>query len=334
MKKVLVTGANGMLGQDLCLILKENGYKVIPTVHTTANNEICLDITDFSMVQSVLSEQKPDIVIHCAAYTNVDKAEEDYDTAHKINVNGTENIAKVCAENDITLVYISTDYVFDGESKTALKPTDKINPINNYGLTKLLGEQAVRKYCKKYYIARTSWLYGIYGTNFVETMIAQAEKAKAGVQPESVRESEASRVEHNMTAVVTEASAQGTEQSLIAQAEKTKAGVQSELKVVDDQIGCPTWTVDLCKGILKLLHGKDYGTYHLCGGGQTSWYGFAKEIFRLTGLNVNLVPCTTDEFPRPAKRPKYSVMDNQGLLSPWQDALADYINYKKRKETK
>jgi len=272
-KKVLITGANGMLGQDLCPILKENGYDVIPTDINT------LDITDEQNVKSVLSEYKPDIVIHCAAYTNVDKAEEDYNTAHKINAVGTENLAKVCGANDITMVYISTDYVFSGNDNKNYKPDDKTAPLNNYGLTKWEGEQAVRKFCKKYYITRTAWLYGIHGKNFVETMISLSDKP--------------------------------------------------ELKVVDDQTGCPTWTIELCNGILKLLSGKAYGTYHVCGGGKTSWYGFAKEIFELAGLSVNLKPCTTEEFPRPAKRPEYSVMDNNGLCRPWQDALKDYFKIRK-----
>ena len=268
-KKVLVTGAKGMLGQDLCPILKENGYEVIPTDIDT------LDITNLLSVETVLSEHKPDIIIHCAAYTNVDKAEEDLETARKINATGTENLAKVCGANDITMVYISTDYVFGGKKDIKYKPSDAVEPLNNYGLTKWEGEQAVRKFCKKYYIARTAWLYGIHGKNFVETMISLADKP--------------------------------------------------ELKVVDDQTGCPTWTVELCNGIIKLLSGRAYGTYHLCGGGFTSWFGFAKEIFNLANLNVNLIPCTTEEFPRPAKRPAYSVMDNAGLCRPWQNALADYI---------
>ena len=268
-KKVLVTGAKGMLGQDLCPILKENGYVVIPTDIDT------LDITDLQSVETVLSQHKPDIVVHCAAYTNVDKAEEDLETARKINATGTENLAKVCGANDITMVYISTDYVFGGKKDIKYKPSDAVEPLNNYGLTKWEGEQAVRKFCKKYYIARTAWLYGIHGKNFVETMISLADKP--------------------------------------------------ELKVVDDQTGCPTWTVELCNGIIKLLSGRAYGTYHLCGGGFTSWFGFAKEIFNLANLNVNLIPCTTEEFPRPAKRPAYSVMDNAGLCRPWQNALADYI---------
>ena len=135
-------------------------------------------------------------------------------------------------------------------------------------------EEMVKKYCSKYYIARTSWLYGIHGKNFVETMLSLKDKP--------------------------------------------------ELKVVDDQIGCPTWTVELANGILKLLQ-KPYGTYHICGSGSTSWYGFAKEIFRQSNIKVNLISCTTDEFPRPAKRPHYSVMDNDKICRNWEAALNDYL---------
>ena len=270
MQKVLVTGAKGMLGQDLCPILEDEGYDVVETdVHN-------MDITKYDAVKSVLTQEKPDIVIHCAGYTNVDKAEEDVETARLINSKGTENIARVCSEADIILVYISTDYVFDGEKTEPYETNDKPNPINKYGLTKFEGEEAVRKYCKKYYIARTSWLYGIHGRNFVETMLSLADKP--------------------------------------------------ELKVVDDQVGCPTWTVELSGGIVKLLEGAEFGTYHICGSGKTSWYGFAKEIFAQSGLDVNLNPCTTNEFPRPAKRPHYSVMNNDGICRSWKAALKDYLN--------
>ena len=280
MRRVLVTGANGMLGQDLCPILEDEGYEVI---ETDIKN---LDITNSDMVKKVISEERPDIVIHCAAYTNVDKAEEDYEIAHKINAVGTENLAKVCTADDITLVYISTDYVFKGNGARPYKPTDETSPLNNYGLTKYEGEQAVQKYCKKFYICRTSWLYGIHGKNFVETMISLANVP----------------TEHNTIAVT-----------------------KPELKVVDDQVGCPTWTVDLSNAIVKIINDKPYGIYHTCGGGCTSWYGFAKEIFSLANLDVNLKSCATEEFPRPAKRPKYSVMDNEGLCRPWQKALAEYM---------
>lgn len=267
--KVLVTGAEGMLGQDLCPILENEGYEVVETNINT------LDITDELAVMRVLTEESPDFVIHCAAYTNVDKAEEDLENAAKVNAKGTENLAKACAKLNITILYISTDYVFDGTKTEPYTPDDKPNPINNYGLTKFQGEEAIRKYCSKYYIARTSWLYGHHGRNFVETMISLKDK--------------------------------------------------EVLKVVDDQHGCPTWTVELSNGIVKLLARTDYGTYHVCGSGETTWYGFAKEIFTQLSLDVNLQPCTTAEFPRPAKRPAYSVMDNKKLCRDWKIALKDYL---------
>ena len=236
--KVLVTGAKGMLGQDLCPIFEDAGAFVIETDVDT------LDITN---AEQVLTDIRPDLVVHCAAYTNVDKAEEDLKTAELINVTGTENIAEACGKLGITLVYISTDYVFDGTKNEPYKPDDRPNPINNYGATKYEGEEAVRGLADR-----------------------------------------------------------------------------EEVNVVDDQMGCPTWTVELANGILKLLS-KPYGTYHVCGSGSTTWYGFAKEIYAQAGLEVNLKPCTTDKFPRPAKRPAYSVMDNDKICRNWQAALKDYI---------
>lgn len=277
--KILVTGANGMLGQDLCPILEDDGHEVVET------DVDKLDITNAEQVKKVLTDEMPDMVIHCAAYTNVDKAEEDLKTAELINVTGTENIAETCGKLGITLVYISTDYVFDGETVEPYTTEDLPNPINNYGATKYEGEEAVRSLCEKYYVVRTSWLYGHHGKNFVETMLALADR--------------------------------------------------NEIKVVDDQVGCPTWTVELANGIVKLFS-KPYGTYHVCGSGFTTWYGFAKEIFKQynrispsplggEGWGVGLKPCTTDEFPRPAKRPKFSVMDNGGICRNWQVALRDYL---------
>ena len=270
MKKILVTGAKGMLGHDLCPTLEDAGFETIETDVDT------LDITDLSMVEKVLTAEKPDAVVHCAAYTNVNKAEEDLKTAMKINAEGTENLAKTCAKLDIPIVYISTDYVFDGTKKEPYLPYDKPNPINAYGLTKLKGEEAVQKHCEKFYITRTSWLYGLHGKNFVETMISLADKP--------------------------------------------------ELKVVDDQTGCPTWTQELSDGIVTLLTEEaPFGIYHICGTGKTTWYGFAKEIFELAGLKVNLKPCKSDEFPSPAKRPEYSVMYNDNICRTWKAALKDYM---------
>ena len=267
--KVLVTGANGMLGQDLCPILEDEDFDVIETdIHN-------LDITNLEQVEKVLTENAPNYVVHCAAYTNVDKAEEDKETAFKINELGTKNLAIVCKKLDIPIVYISTDYVFDGTKEGKYLPTDKTNPINVYGESKLAGEKAVQEN-EKFYIARTSWLYGHHGKNFVETMISLKDK--------------------------------------------------EELKVVDDQIGCPTWTVELANGIVKLLTEEmPYGIYQICGSGSTSWHGFAQKIFELCGFEVNLKPCTTAEFPRPAKRPQNSIMENNKFCRKWETALKEYL---------
>ncbi len=267
--KILVTGANGMLGQDLCPILEDEDFDVI---ETDINN---LDITNTDNIEEVFDLYKPDFVVHCAAYTNVDKAEEEKELAFKINAEGTENLANACKKADIPILYISTDYVFDGTKKGKYLPDDKTNPINIYGASKLAGEEAVRKN-DKYYIARTSWLYGHHGKNFVETMLSLKDK--------------------------------------------------EELKVVDDQIGCPTWTVELANAIVKIIKEKmPYGTYHTCGSGHTSWFGFAQKIFELYGINVNLIPCTTNEFPRKAKRPANSIMENNRICRKWETALKEYM---------
>ena len=269
--KILVTGANGMLGQDLCPVLEDEEYEV---VETDIDN---LDITDELAVRRCFNEEKPDMVIHCAAYTDVDGAESDFEKALLVNEKGTEYIAKASSKLDIPVVYISTDYVFDGEKSSPYTPTDKPNPINKYGLSKLKGEEALMSCSPKFYILRTSWLYGHHGDNFVEKMISLKNK--------------------------------------------------EELKVVDDQIGSPTWTVDLVDAILDLIEEEPpYGIYHISGGGQTSWHGFAKEIFSQLGENVNLIPCTTEEFKRPAKRPLYSVLDNDDCCRDWKLALKDYLN--------
>ena len=269
--KMLVTGANGMLGQDLCLYFEKIGYDVLKTDFDT------LDVCDEETTKEVILSYKPDIIIHCAAYTNVDKAEDDIELAQKINTLGTKNVAKTAKEINAVMVYISTDYVFDGAKNTPYLPTDKPNPVNVYGKTKLEGELEVQKYCEKFYIARTSWLYGYKGKNFVETMLSLKDK--------------------------------------------------DVLKVVNDQKGCPTWTMELIKGIEKILK-LPYGIYHVCASNSTTWYEFAFEIFKQLNLKVNLVPCSTDEFPTKAKRPSYSVMINDkelNLTRDWKIALGDYL---------
>lgn len=278
-KKVLVTGAKGMLGRDLCPILEQVGYEVIMTDYQE------LDITNKDTVIETVSKIKPDLIIHCAAYTNVDKAETDELEAYKLNVEGTKNIAVATSEVDATIVYISTDYVFDGRKTTPYYPLDNPNPLSVYGKTKLLGEKEIQKHCKKYYIARTAWLYGIYGKNFVETMI-------------------------------------------------TLANEKGKLSVVDDQTGSPTWTIELIQGILKILKSNEpYGIYHISGQKETSWFEFAKKIFELENITVELNPCTTEDFKRPAQRPKYSYIENPDLVltRPWVEALKDYLKLRKNK---
>lgn len=271
--KILVTGANGMLGQDLCPILEDADF-VDEVVETDIEK---LDITDELQVKKVLKKEKPDIVIHCAAYTNVDMAEVEKELAHKINVIGTENIAKACKSIDAIMVLISTDYVFDGIKQGKYLPEDKPNPLNVYGQTKLAAEKEVQKICDKYYIVRTSWLYGHHGKNFVETMIRLANENK-------------------------------------------------ELKVVDNQIGCPTWTVELSEALCELIEeDAEYGIYHICGSGETSWYYFAKEIFKLAKINADLKPCSDEEYKTKAKRPKYSVMENNGICDNWKKSLKSYL---------
>lgn len=272
--KVAVTGANGQLGKEIAR--QGAKHELILTDYDT------LDVTDYSAVTAFMKTVRPDAVIHCAAYTNVDGAEADYDGAFRINAVGTQNLAAGCLETAARLVYVSTDYVFDGQTRQPYREFDSVNPQNVYGLTKQHGEEIVRQLLGRHYIVRTAWLYG-EGSNFTRTMLNLAAK-------------------------------------------------NSTLKVVNDQIGTPTSTVDLARAIYALLATDAYGTYHGTCQGQCSWYDFACEIFRQAGKQVKVLPVTTDEFPRPAKRPAYSVLDNYMLrmtigdpMRNWQNALADYI---------
>jgi dTDP-4-dehydrorhamnose reductase len=272
--KILVTGANGQLGREIAVQAQQH------TLIMTDLKE--LDITDHQATADFFRQVKPGAVIHCAAYTNVDKAETDADTAFRINVAGTQNIAAGCLATGARMVYISTDYVFDGQSQQAYREFDAVNPQSAYGRTKWQGEQMVRHILGRHYILRTAWLYGD-GNNFVRTMLKLA-------------------------------------------------GEGNPLRVVDDQVGTPTSTTELTKAILRLLDSDAYGTYHATCQGQCSWYEFACEIFRQAGKKVDICPVTTAEFPRPAKRPPHSVLDNYMLrmtvgdpMASWQDALRSYL---------
>jgi len=273
MKSILLTGAKGMFGQDAIKIFSDRGHKVIPADIDD------FDITNETSVKEYFGNIVGDIdyVLHAAAYTNVDLAETEKEKAFLINEKGAENLAKISAEKNIPIIYISTDYVFDGEKGSVYFPQDKTNPQAVYGASKLAGEIAVAKNNPNHYIARTSWLYGYNGKNFVETMLNLAK-------------------------------------------------TQPFLKVVNDQSGCPTWTYDLAEGVLNIIE-KDmpYGIYHVCGTGYTSWHGFTKKIFELSGIDIEVKPVTTDEFPRPAKRPVFSAMENNKICRNWEDSLEKYL---------
>lgn len=265
-----------MLGRVLVPCLQQRGHSV------RGVDRDDLDITVRDDVFSVVTDEHPDVIIHGAAYTAVDLAETQQEDAFLVNRDGTENLALVSQKLDIPMLYISTDYVFDGNNTTPYFPGDRTNPLSVYGKSKLAGEQAVQKHLSKFYIARTSWLYGVHGKNFVDTMLQLATERK-------------------------------------------------ELKVVADQTGSPTSAVTLSDVIADLIATEKWGIYHATDGGVTTWYDFAREI--LAGKDVNVLPCDTKDFPRPAPRPKYSVLDKTSLIRtigrdvvPWQEALRDYLN--------
>jgi len=276
--KVLITGANGMLGQDVTALLEKKGY-----LTENADRED-LDICDLNAVLERVSLCKPNVIINCAAYTNVDGCETDVDNAYKGNAVGPKNLAIASNKFDVPLVHVSTDYLFDGEMGKPYIEGDVPNPLSVYGKSKLFGEQNVTSLTNKYFILRTQWLYGKNGKNFVKTMLELAEK-------------------------------------------------NSSLKVVNDQFGSPTYTKDLAEIIYEIIQTESYGIYHTTNSGSCSWYEFTKDIMELAGKNVEVNPCTTDQFPRPAKRPKYSVLENfnlkiNGFTQPrhYKDALKEYLS--------
>ena len=276
MRKILITGANGMLAKAVKKRFKEDEL-----ICTDVDE---LDITDAEAVNAFVSENRPDVVINCAAYTAVDMAEEKEAIAKKINCNGPKNLAIAAENNSAIFVHISTDYVFGGDLdvEKEYREDDEKHPQTAYGRTKLQGEQAITENNKSYYIFRTAWLYG-KGNNFVETMLTLGEK-------------------------------------------------NEEVKVVADQYGSPTYTVDLADIIYRSLEKHiPYGIYHATNIGFTSWCDFTKKIFEDAGISCRVIPVTSEEFPRPAKRPKNSKLSKgkivrQGIVMPdWEDALERYL---------
>lgn len=275
--KILVTGASGQLGHDLVIELNKRGHKV------TGFGSKDLNIIDCEAVMSKLTELKPEAIIHCAAYTAVDNAEENKERCDAVNRIGTENLAKACAQIGAKMLYLSTDYVFPGDGETAWKPEDKVAPLNTYGMTKYLGEEAVRKYVAEHFIVRISWVFGINGKNFVKTML------HLGAERE-------------------------------------------QLTVVCDQIGSPTYTVDLSRLLADMIVTEKYGTYHATNEGICSWYEFACAIIKKAGLKAKVLPVISAEYPAKAKRPSNSRMSKDKLtengferLPFWEDALDRYL---------
>lgn len=279
--RVLVTGAKGQLGTDVMEQLNANNIEAVGIDREE------LDIVDKKACEEFFekanAEKRIDAVIHCAAYTAVDKAEDEQELSYNINALGTENIALACKKFDMKLMYISTDYVFNGQGERPWEPDDEREPLNVYGKTKYEGELFVEKLSYKYFIVRIAWVFGIAGHNFIKTMLKLAKE-------------------------------------------------RDSLTVVDDQIGSPTYTADLSKLLVAMIQTDKYGRYHATNEGYCSWYEFAKEIFKVAGVEIDVKPVDSSAYPAKAKRPANSRMEKAKLdemgfkrLPSWQDATRRYI---------
>ena len=280
--KILVTGSNGQLGNEIRVLAED--YPDFDFIYTDVDE---LDITDQLKVEAFFVANKPEVIINCAAYTAVDKAESNEAMAYLINATAVENLSKSAALVDALMVQVSTDYVFDGKSYLPYSELDETNPQSAYGRTKLAGENAVFKYASKGLILRTAWLYSAFGNNFVKTM--------------------------------------------------TKYGIErEELNVVFDQVGTPTYARDLAKAILDIipLASQHSGTelFHYSNEGVASWYDFAKIIIAFSGINCNIKPIRTKDYPLPAPRPAFSVLSKSKIkdtyeikIPYWSDSVKECI---------
>ena len=300
--KVFVTGVNGQLGHDVMNELNKRGYEglgsdiaekysgVADGSAVTTMPYVSLDITDEEKVKKVIEEYKPDAIVHCAAWTAVDMAEDDdkVEKVRAINADGTKYIAEASKEIDSKMVYISTDYVFNGQGERPWQPDDKnYEPLNVYGQTKLEGELNVSGILDKYFIVRIAWVFGLNGKNFIKTMVNVGKS-------------------------------------------------HDEVRVVNDQIGTPTYTLDLSVLLVDMIETDKYGYYHATNddnGEYISWYDFTKEIYRQAGMNTKVIPVSTEEYGlSKAKRPFNSRLDKSKLiengfkpLPSWKDALGRYL---------
>ncbi len=287
--EILITGGNGQLGTELQRILREGRAEIgvisdiYKDAHVVSTDADTLDITDADAVAAYVKRDAVDLIVNCAAMTNVDGCEENEQVAYTINAAGVENLAAAAEACGAKLVQISTDYVFSGDAYVDRIETDDADPKSAYGRTKLAGEGLAQQSCSKVFIIRTAWLYGYVGSNFVKTMLRLARDNGA-------------------------------------------------IKVVYDQYGNPTSANDLAYEILKIAATDDYGIYHCTNKGTCSWCDFASAILDSAGVACSKQPCTTDEFPRPAKRPSYSSLRNKHLedtigdeMRAWPDALKEYL---------
>jgi dTDP-4-dehydrorhamnose reductase len=292
--KIIVTGANGQLGKEIRMLA--TAYPAYQFVFLSRED---LPIHDFETIRNFFEITKPQFCINCAAYTAVDKAEEEKDQAFQINAEAVGVLAAVCKKYAAQFIHISTDYVFDGTAAAPYKENDVANPVNTYGATKLKGEQEALQYNPSSIIIRTSWVYSEFGKNFVKTMM-----------------------------------------KLMSERE--------ELKVVNDQVGSPTYAADLAEAILQIISasqapGNNWhpGIYHFSNNGIISWYDFAVAIKKISGSKCNILPIPSSNFPTPAKRPSYSVFDKEKIqsafgisLKDWGDSLSICIEKIKQHQSK
>lgn len=270
--RVLVTGAAGMLGHDVLEAAGEGGEGL-------GHDE--LDITDLAALRAALAAAQPDVVVNCAAWTDVDGAESREAEAERVNVAGAGNVARAAAELGAPVVHVSSDYVFDGRKRSPYLEDDATGPLGAYGRTKLAGERAVAAANPRHHIVRSSWLFGVHGANFVRTMLQLA------AERDSVR-------------------------------------------VVDDQVGCPTYTAHLAAALLQIAGSERFGVWHAAGTGSASWFELASEIFARTGASCTAQRASTAQMGRPAPRPAHSVLasarDDAVLLPDWRDGLDAYLS--------
>jgi len=295
--KILIAGGDGQVGSEFAGCAKSLDEKI--EVYNLGRQQ--LDVTQIASIRNVIKSLNPSVVVNAAAYTAVDRAEEESDLAFAINRDGAGNLAEICAQNDIPLIQISTDYVFDGKKTDAYVETDNVNPLSVYGESKLEGEQRVQEKIEKHIILRTSWVFGPFGKNFVYTMIRLA-------------------------------------------------GQKKELRVVNDQFGCPTSAFSIANAILKICESIssskkfDWGIYHFCGSPETNWFEFSKSIIENSRqgrdyLVEQIVPVSTAEYPTAAVRPQNSVLNCDKIhrqfainQQPWIDGLRGMIKHPQFKE--